>query len=114
MVVTIAVETDEAKAAFEAVGEQDQVLLVPRVDGRYGRIGVIAQIEDRGTLPGTVRSGVPPSSAQPWAPAWSAPAALWVEAEPSTTRPILPTGSPSWREYRAAARSLLEKVGGRV
>src|SRR5207248_3418278 len=53
MVVTLALETDEAKAAADAAAESGQILLVPRFDsGRYGRVGTIANIENRGTLPG--------------------------------------------------------------
>ncbi len=90
MVVTIAVETDEAKAAFDAVGEQDQLLLVPRVDGRYGRIGVIAQIEDRGAAPERHLGPRGPgrASAPPWVPAW------WAPAPRSGSRPSRSTSRP--------------------
>src|SRR3954452_17782626 len=52
MVVTIALETDEAKragAAAEQVGRR--LVLVPRVEGRYAKVGTIAQIENAGELP---------------------------------------------------------------
>src|SRR5580698_599266 len=52
MVVTIALETDEAKragAAAEQAGRR--LVLVPRVDGRYATVGTIAQIENAGELP---------------------------------------------------------------
>ena len=52
MVVTIALETDEAKragAAAEQAGRR--LVLVPRVDGRYSKVGTIAQIENAGELP---------------------------------------------------------------
>lgn len=61
MVLTIALETDEAKAAIEATGDDNRILLVPKVDGRHPAIGVIAHIESSGALPG----------ARP--PSWSAP-----------------------------------------
>src|SRR3954451_14615994 len=51
MVVTIALETDEAKAAVDAVGSDDRLLLVPRLGDRYATVGAIARIEDRGQLP---------------------------------------------------------------
>ena len=47
MVVTIALETDEAKragAAAEQAGRR--LILVPRVEGRYAKVGTIAQIEN--------------------------------------------------------------------
>src|SRR6478752_3999788 len=52
MVVTIALETDEAKragAAAEQVGRR--MVLVPRVDGDFASIGTIAKIENSGELP---------------------------------------------------------------
>src|SRR5215213_8986605 len=60
MVVTIALETDEAKAATAAAGTSadgadglgGRLLLVPRIDGANPRVGVIARIESSGTLPG--------------------------------------------------------------
>ena len=56
MVVTLTIESDEARAAVGAAAEGDDALLmtVPRVDGRYARVGVVAKIEDVGRL----RSGV--------------------------------------------------------
>ncbi|MGH3373081.1 MAG: hypothetical protein ACRDPR_24090 [Nocardioidaceae bacterium] len=54
MVVTLALETDEARAASEAAlqGEgQGQVLLVPRLSGRFASVGTVASIEEAGALP---------------------------------------------------------------
>ena len=56
MVVTMALETPEARAAVDAAASADgQLLLVPRVDGRYAKVGTISRIEEAGQLP----SGVP-------------------------------------------------------
>src|SRR6476620_7643339 len=55
MVVTLALETDEARAAADAAAAAEtEVLLVPRFPdgGRYGRVGTVATIENTGTLPG--------------------------------------------------------------
>ena len=55
MVVTLALETDEARAAADAAADAEgELLLVPRFPdgGRYGRVGTIAKIENKGTLPG--------------------------------------------------------------
>src|SRR5215212_1906960 len=52
MVVTIALETDEAKragAAAEQAGRR--MVLVPRIDGDFASIGTIAKIENSGELP---------------------------------------------------------------
>ena len=54
MVVTLALESDEARAAADAAANAgDTLLLVPRhADGRYARVGTVARIENRGNLPG--------------------------------------------------------------
>ncbi len=51
MVVTIALESDDARHAFEAA-EDDELLLVPRIDGDLARVGAVARVESSGTLPG--------------------------------------------------------------
>jgi ATP-dependent Lon protease len=52
MVVTLALETDEARRAGTAAQAADgYVLLVPRLDGRYARVGTVAKVEDTGQLP---------------------------------------------------------------
>ena len=50
MVVTIALESDEAKAATTAAGENGRLLLVPRIDGANPRVGVVARIESSDTV----------------------------------------------------------------
>src|SRR3954453_9885817 len=55
MVITLALETDEARAAAEASATAgNDLLLVPRFPdgGRYSRVGTVATIENQGTLPG--------------------------------------------------------------
>jgi ATP-dependent Lon protease len=49
MVVTLALETDEARSAVDAATE-GQVLLVPRIDGLYTQVGTVAAIEDAGEV----------------------------------------------------------------
>src|SRR5437867_12235551 len=52
MVVTIALETDESRKAIEAARAADSaVFLVPKIDGRYARIGTLARVEDAVRLP---------------------------------------------------------------
>ncbi|MEX2256747.1 MAG: LON peptidase substrate-binding domain-containing protein, partial [Acidimicrobiia bacterium] len=52
MVVTLALESDEAKGAAEAATTADGLLLlVPKVDGRYARVGTVARVESSGDLP---------------------------------------------------------------
>src|SRR2546427_8690194 len=58
MVVTVTLETDEARAAVNAArSADDTVLLVPRTeDGRYARVGTVARIEEMGRTPGGVEA----------------------------------------------------------
>ncbi len=59
MVVTIAVETEEAAAALDAAEEAGTALVVvPHVDGRYASVGVVAEVVESGTLPGGPRAVV--------------------------------------------------------
>src|SRR5438309_399556 len=52
MTVTLAVEGDTAKAAIEAARQGNRlVLLVPRIEGRYGSIGTVARLGEGGELP---------------------------------------------------------------
>ena len=58
MIVTLALETDEARAAADAAlatgnGEAGDglLLLVPSVNGRYATVGTVAKIENAGELP---------------------------------------------------------------
>src|SRR3954452_21289620 len=53
MVVTLALESPEAKDAAAAARTDDgRVLLVPKVGTGYARVGTIARIENEGDLPG--------------------------------------------------------------
>jgi ATP-dependent Lon protease len=59
MVVTLALDDDEIAASLDAAREGDGlVLLVPRRNGRYARIGTIAKVEDEGQLPSGLRAAV--------------------------------------------------------
>ncbi|MDQ6727436.1 MAG: endopeptidase La [Actinomycetota bacterium] len=116
MVVTMALESDEAKAAIAATESSDRrVLLVPRLGDRYARVGTVAKVEDSGELANglqaivvrglhraVVGSGIP----------GSAGAALWVQAEAVTS-----DDAPSVRslelakEYRAVVENILDYRG---
>ncbi|HEY4401416.1 MAG TPA: endopeptidase La [Acidimicrobiia bacterium] len=115
MVVTLALETDEAKAAADAgIGGDGQLLLVPRVEGRYARVGTIARVESSGELPNGVRAlvlrGV--QRAVVGVGVAGTTAGLWVEAEP-----IDDSGEPNERvrelarDYRAIVGAIAERLG---
>jgi ATP-dependent Lon protease len=116
MVVTMAIESDEANAAIDAASAaEDRLLLVPRLDDRYARVGTVAKVEDSGELPSGLRAvvvrglhralvgtGVP-------APTGSA---LWVVAEPvRTDLEPSPAARALAREYRAVVENILEHRG---
>ena len=56
MVFTMALESDEARAAADAAAQapSGQLLLVPHIDGRYARVGVDRRDRGAGELPGGV------------------------------------------------------------
>ena len=52
MTVPVAVDSESARAAVLAARQTDGlVVLVPRLDGHYARLGTIAHIEESGRLP---------------------------------------------------------------
>ncbi len=58
-VVTLTLDTDEARAAVAAAIDGDgRVLLVPRIDGEYAKVGTVAQVEESGELPNGVFAAI--------------------------------------------------------
>ena len=115
MVVTVALETDEARAAADAaIAGPGQLLLVPRLQGRYATVGAVATIETSGELPNGGRAlvlratgravigvGVPGSGT-----------ALWVQAEPAQDDHVVDAPlAVLATEYRATVELLLERRG---
>jgi ATP-dependent Lon protease len=115
MVVTLALESDEAQAAADAAGTDEGaglLLLVPRIDGRYATVGTVARIESGGDLPGGVRAvvlrglhrarvgvGVPGTGE-----------ALWVEAETVQEPEPSERSRELAREYRAIVGLIAERI----
>jgi ATP-dependent Lon protease len=114
MAVTISLESSEAKEALAAArAEQGLVLVVPRINGKYARVGTIAKIEDTGRLPngsevvvirglnrGTIGAGVPGTGT-----------ALRVQVEPVSDDNPSQRAIQLSREYKAIVESLLEQQG---
>ncbi len=115
MSATVPMESEDARAAVTAALANDGlILLLPKVDGRYATVGVIAKIDERGNLPdgtevavvqGRLRAllgNVEPEAGGP----------LWAVVQPSPD----PT---SWsdrarelsHEYRAIVENILELRG---
>ncbi|MGZ4127956.1 MAG: endopeptidase La [Actinomycetota bacterium] len=115
MVITVALESTEAQNAVESAGRRDGLLLlVPRTDGRYARVGTIARLEDSGQLPGgqkvAVIRGLHRGTIRV-ASAGEGPG-LWVEVEasPDPEQPSERAQSLA-REFRAVVESVLEAKG---
>jgi ATP-dependent Lon protease len=116
MVFTLALETEEARAAADAAGAAGgRLVLVPHVDGRYGAIGVVAEIVEVGDLPGgpkamVVRAGerVTIGTAVP-----GTGTALWVQVDPVNEEPPTPGAVELAREYRAVLENILITRGAR-
>ncbi|MGE5227479.1 MAG: endopeptidase La [Planctomycetaceae bacterium] len=115
MVVTLTLETDEARAAVDAAsgGEERLLLLVPRVDGAYANVGTIAAIEDvgqlrsgqealviRGLRRAVLGVGVPGTGA-----------ATWIQVEPVIETAPSARARDLAREYRVTVESIVEARG---
>src|SRR5437764_3133218 len=52
MSATIPIDSDDARTAVKSALAQDGLLLLlPKVEGRYATVGVVAKIEEKGNLP---------------------------------------------------------------
>src|SRR5437588_1346737 len=115
MSVTLAVEGDDQKAAIEAARQGNRlILLVPRIEGKFGAIGTAARLGESAELPtgaeafmirGEYRARLGGGQAD-------IAGALWVKADPILD-PEPPTeGSLAlMREYRALLENLVESRG---
>jgi ATP-dependent Lon protease len=117
MVVTLALETDEAKAAAEAAARAgNTLLLVPRhAEGRYARVGTVARIENQGTLPGGMPALVIRATvrAEVGLGVIGETSGLWVHASPVDDGELTDEIADRATELRAALRALFEALGGR-
>jgi ATP-dependent Lon protease len=120
MVVTIALESDEARAAGEAAAANGgELLLVPRIgDGtasRYARVGALARVESTGVLPGGTKALVVRATGRAWVGTGvvGTTSALWVTAEPILDETPTERARELATELRATLRALFERLGGR-
>ncbi len=115
MVVTIALESDEAKRAFDAATD-GEILLVPRTDGDLATVGALARIESIGTLPGGTQALVIRATgrARVAAGVVGPTPGLWVEAEPVADAAPDDEARRLGAELRATYLALFEsRTGGR-
>src|SRR3954451_7272758 len=110
MVVTLTIESPEAAAAIDAA---DELILVPRIDGRYARVGTVAKVEEvgrvrggaeaaviRGLHRGIIGVGVPGTGSAPW-----------VQIEPVDEAAPSARARELAREYRATIETIVEARG---
>ncbi|MFC4120226.1 endopeptidase La [Nonomuraea zeae] len=117
MVVPLDLSDSEVRAAIDAArasgGNKPQVLLVPRIDGRYGAVGVQAVVEQVGRLPGgepaAVVRGV--NRVRVGTGTTGPGAALWVEAETIDAVAATARAQELAKEYKALATTILQKRG---
>src|SRR5881392_1853364 len=115
MTVTLAVEGDNQRAAIEAARQGSRlVLLVPRLEGKYGSIGTVGRLGDSAELPtgaeafmvrGEYRARLGSGQAD-------IGGALWVKADPILDpEPPTEKSLELAREYRALLENLVESRG---
>jgi len=112
MVVTLTIESPEAAAAIDAAAH-GELVLVPRIEGRYARVGTVARVEEvgkirggaeaaviRGLHRGVVGIGVPGTGS-----------ATWVQIEPVDEGTPSPRARQLAGEYRATLETIVEARG---
>jgi ATP-dependent Lon protease len=115
MTVTLAVEGDDQKAAIEAARQGNRlILLVPRIDGKFGTIGTAGRLGESADLPtgaeafmirGEYRARLGGGQAD-------IGGALWVQADPIVDpEPPTERSLELAREYRAMLENLVESRG---
>ena len=115
MVVPVTLDDAERQAAIDAanVGGGDQVLVVPRFDGKYAPVGVVATIEQLGKLPGGEPAALlrAVSRARVGSGVTGPGSALWVEAEILDEVLGGEATSELSREYKNVVVSILQQRG---
>jgi ATP-dependent Lon protease len=117
MTVPVAIDSETSRAALLAARQTDGLLvLVPRIDGRYARLGTVAHVDESGRLPdgrqasvvrglyrGVLNSGAVEREGTLW---------MTVEPAPDVDLDALPPAADSLaREYRAVLENLLDLRG---
>ena len=115
MTVTLAVEGDDQKAAIEAARQGSRmILLVPRIEGKFGTIGTVGRLGESADLPtgaeafmirGDYRARLGGGQAD-------IAGALFVQADPiADPEPPTEASLELAREYRALLENLVESRG---
>ncbi|WP_405150866.1 endopeptidase La [Sphaerisporangium sp. NBC_01403] len=118
MVVPLDLSDTEVRAAIDAARasskqSKPRVLLVPRIDGKYGAVGVAAVVEQVGRLPGgepaAVLRGV--ERVRIGSGTTGPGAALWVEAATMEVIPADERAEELAKQYKALATTVMQKRG---
>src|SRR5499427_1943519 len=123
MVVPLDISSSEARASIEAAQmsaeapatdeKTPQVLLVPRLGGKYAPVGTLAAVEQVGRLPSGEQAAVVRglSRVRIGVGTTGPGAALWVEGTVLDEPPGGPRAQELAREYRGLAATILQKRG---
>lgn len=114
MAVTVALETDTARAAVDAATDAgSDLLLLPQIDGRYASVGTLATVKDSGRLHNGARALVVEGTrrARVGVGLPGTGTALWVEAVPVAETEPTDTDHELAREYRAVVENILDERG---
>ena len=118
MVVPVEIDDAEVRAAIEAArvsagDAKPQLLLVPRVGGKYSSVGTLGVVEQTGRLPSGEAAAVIRglSRVQIGTGTVGPGAALWVEGTVMDEPPASERAQELAREYRGIAAAILQKRG---
>src|SRR4051794_34768809 len=117
MTVPVAVDSEGARAAVLAARQTDGlVVLVPRIDGQYARVGTVSHIDESGRLPDGRQASVFRGlyRAVLSSGAVEREGALWMTVEPAPdadVEALPPAAQGLAREYRAILENLLDLRG---
>ena len=102
----------EAAQAVADAGEKPRVVLVPRLDGKYGRVGVLGLVEQVGRLPGGELAAVVRGTKRVRIGAGTTGpgAALWVRVE-IASETLDDRAKDLAREYKALVITMLQERG---
>jgi ATP-dependent Lon protease len=119
MVVPLDTSDAEARSSIEAAraaasdDARPQLLLVPRVGGKYSPVGTLGVVEQEGRLPNGKPGAVIRGMARVTIGAGTVGpgAALWVHGTVASEPPATPRATELAREYRGLAAAILQKRG---
>jgi hypothetical protein len=116
MVFTLALETDESRVAVDAArAVGGRLVVVPNIEGRYAKIGVIAEVLEEGELPGGPTAAIVRGDqrAEIGTAVPGTGQALWVQVEPISVGEPTTDAVQLAREYRAVLENILLTRGAR-